>query len=77
MKQAAYDLDFDKHNNATLVVACGTCGHETRKHLKGLEPDHSFDCGCCGESIVIGQQNLIWAQRRTDTIRASYGIGAS
>lgn len=77
MKQAAYDLDFDKHMNATLVVACGECGHETRKRLKGLAPDHHFRCSECGHHIVIPHQHLEWAQQRTEAIKAAYHVAAS
>ena len=36
MKQPRFDLDLDKHCNATVVIACGNCGSETRQHLRSL-----------------------------------------
>lgn len=75
MKQPAFDLDLDKHLNATLVVACDQCGHEIRHHLKSLAPDSVLACGC-GAHYAVTQQYLARAQRRLDDIKSAYRVAA-
>lgn len=73
MKQMAFDLDFDKHFNASLVVACEHCGKETTKALRSLAPDTVLRCSC-GSDIQITSRHLIAADQRQRQIKSSYRI---
>lgn len=75
MKLPAFDLDIDKHNNATLVVACSECGHEQRRHLKSLNPDAVLRCDC-GHEIQISASALQEAQRRHQAIKSAFQLAA-
>lgn len=73
MKQQRFDIDLDKHYNATVVIACEDCGRETRMHLKTLLPDHALRCAC-GADISMGGPDIQKAERQADAIRQSYRI---
>ncbi|WP_054285191.1 hypothetical protein [Gulbenkiania mobilis] len=71
MKQPRFDLDLDKHCNATVVIACGSCGSETRQHLRSLQPDHTLRCRC-GADISLGAGALHRAQQQVAHLRVAY-----
>lgn len=73
MKQMAFDLDFDKHYNASLVIACDQCGKETSKHLRSLAPDTVLRCSC-GSDMQITSRHLSAAEKRQQQIKSSYRI---
>ncbi|MFO1380522.1 MAG: hypothetical protein U1F63_09160 [Chitinivorax sp.] len=73
MKQMAFDLDFDKHYNASLVIACDQCGKETSKHLRSLVPDTVLRCSC-GSDMQITSQQLSAAEKRQQQIKSSYRL---
>ena len=73
MKQPDFDIDIDKHYNATVVIACHSCGKETRHHLKALGPDHAISCQC-GADLSMTAGHLQQAQRRASEIRQAYRI---
>lgn len=73
MKQPNFDIDLDKHYNATVVIACQTCGKEARHHLKALSPDHSIRCQC-GADLSLTPGHLLQAQRRVSEIKQAYRI---
>ncbi|MEQ6291100.1 hypothetical protein ACFPAG_10845 [Vogesella sp. GCM10023246] len=72
IKSPRFDIDLDKHYNATVVIACD-CGHETRHHLASLHPDKQLHCAC-GADISMPAAALDLAQRRTDALKASYRV---
>jgi len=69
----SFDIDLDKHYNATVVIACEKCGHESRHHLKTLAPDQHLQCQC-GADITLGDEALMQAQQRVTELRTSYGV---
>jgi len=73
MKHPSFDIDLDKHYNATVVIACQACGHETRHHLKALSPDHSLRCRC-GSDISMTNTAVLAAQRRVNELKQAYRI---
>jgi len=73
MKQPQFDIDLDKHYNATVVIACHACGRETRQHLKSLTPDTTLHCSC-GADLSMTQSAVAQAQRRVTEIKASYRL---
>ena len=73
MKQMAFDLDFDKHFNASLVIACDQCGKETSRHLKSLAPDTVVRCSC-GTDIEITSRHILAATERQRQIKSSYRL---
>ncbi|AXE35559.1 hypothetical protein [Chromobacterium phragmitis] len=73
MKQQRFDIDLDKHYNATVVIACEECGRETRQHLKALLPDQALRCSC-GADITMATPDIQRAERQADAIRQSYRI---
>ncbi len=75
MKQMAFDLDFDKHYNASLVLACEHCGKETSKHLRSLAPDTVLRCSC-GCDMQITSHQLTAANQRQRQIKAAYRIAS-
>lgn len=72
-QQPRFDLDIDKHYNATVVIACTTCGHETRQHLKSLPPDRPVRCAC-GADISMSNTELMQAERLASELKQSYRI---
>ncbi len=72
-QQPRFDIDLDKHYNATLVVACDECGHETRLHLKNLTPDRAHRCQC-GSTIAMSPGALLQAERQVNAIKAAYRV---
>ncbi|MFC3626551.1 hypothetical protein ACFOKJ_10510 [Vogesella amnigena] len=72
MKSPRFDIDLDKHYNATVVIACD-CGHEVRHHLASLHPDKPLRCHC-GADISMPAAALDLAQRRTEALKASYRV---
>lgn len=75
MKPLSFDLDLDKHLNATLVVACTACGHEMRRHLKSTAPDTVLRCDC-GHEATMTTQHLLAAQRRLASIKSAHQVAA-
>ncbi|NWK77542.1 hypothetical protein [Aquitalea sp. LB_tupeE] len=73
MKHPSFDIDLDKHYNATVVIACVECGHENRHHLKSLSPDHSLRCQC-GSDISMTHTAMQAAQRRVSALKQAYRI---
>jgi RNase P subunit RPR2 len=74
MKQMpSFDIDLDKHYNATVVIACEKCGRENRHHLKTLAPDQHIHCSC-GADITLGAQAILLAQQRAQDVRSSYRV---
>lgn len=73
MKQPQFDIDLDKHYNATVVIACHTCGHEVRQHLKSLTPETKLRCSC-GTDLSMTQTAVAQAQRRATEIKSSYRL---
>ena len=73
MKQQRFDIDLDKHYNATVVVACEECGHEIRHHLKSLHPDSVLRCHC-GAHVSMSPLTVHQAERRVSEIKQSYRI---
>ncbi|WP_434631038.1 hypothetical protein [Chromobacterium sp. CV08] len=73
MKQQRFDIDLDKHYNATVVIACEECGKETRQHLRTILPDQSLRCSC-GADISLAAPDIQRAERQADAIRQSYRI---
>jgi len=69
----SFDIDLDKHYNATVVIACEECGHESRHHLKTLDPEQHLLCSC-GADITMGVQAIQQAQQRAEQIRTSYRV---
>ncbi|XZG70984.1 hypothetical protein ACTSKR_03695 [Chitinibacteraceae bacterium HSL-7] len=51
------DLNIDKHQKATLVVACPDCGHEVTHRLGALTPDSVLGCQC-GARISLTPNDL-------------------
>ncbi|TIC86127.1 hypothetical protein [Crenobacter intestini] len=72
--QPSFDIDFDKHNNASLRIACPECGHETAHHLKSLSPDSDIFCGKCNTNITLDMEAIALASREAAEIRKSYGV---
>ncbi|GGY09476.1 hypothetical protein [Paludibacterium paludis] len=72
-QQPRFDIDLDKHYNATLVIACSDCGRETRLHMKTLIPDRSVHCQC-GSPIAMSPGAMLQAERRVDAIKAAYRV---
>ncbi|KZE34291.1 hypothetical protein EV683_10279 [Crenobacter luteus] len=68
-----FDIDLDKHYNATVVIACTECGHETRHHLKSLQPGSPMRCKC-GADISMTDSAVALAQRRVAEIKQSYRL---
>lgn len=75
MTQLAFDLDIDKHHNATLVIACGDCGHEMKQHLRAMRPESSLRCPC-GSETHITTHDLLSAQKRLKAIKTAYQLAA-
>ncbi|TDR80403.1 hypothetical protein [Paludibacterium purpuratum] len=74
MKQSPrFDIDLDKHYNATVVIACDTCGHESRVDLKVLSPDVPVRCKC-GTQIGMTPHAILKAQERVSQIKQAYGV---
>jgi RNase P subunit RPR2 len=73
MKQQRIDIDLDKHYNATVVIACEECGHETRMHLKSLAPDAVLACQC-GADISLSPIAIQKAEQKATAIKESYRI---
>jgi predicted RNA-binding Zn-ribbon protein involved in translation (DUF1610 family) len=73
MSKPALDIDLDKHLNATVVMPCPACGHEHRRHLKGLPLDSVWRCDCGGD-MAFTAQHLNLANQRVQQIKASYGM---
>jgi len=73
MKQPSFDIDLDKHYNATVVIACVSCGHENRHHLKSLSPDQDLRCQC-GSDISMNSTTVLAAQRRVTELKQAYRI---
>ncbi|WP_028536735.1 hypothetical protein [Paludibacterium yongneupense] len=73
MKQPRFDIDLDKHYNATMVIACAVCGHEHRMTLKTLKPDTSMTCQC-GAPITLTPHSIMAAQKRAAEIRQAYRV---
>ncbi|WP_293759734.1 hypothetical protein [uncultured Aquitalea sp.] len=73
MMHPRFDIDLDKHYNATVVIACVDCGHESRHHLKTLSPDHSLRCKC-GSDISLTATGIMAAQRRVSELKQSYRV---
>jgi DNA-directed RNA polymerase subunit RPC12/RpoP len=73
MKLPSFDIDLDKHYNATVVIACMQCGHENRHHLKALSPDHTLRCQC-GSDISMNSTAMLAAQRRVSELKQAYRI---
>jgi DNA-directed RNA polymerase subunit RPC12/RpoP len=72
-QQPRFDIDLDRHYNATLVVACNDCGHENRLNLKALSPDAAVRCRC-GSPIVMTAHAMIKARARVDQIKQAYRV---
>lgn len=72
-QQPRFDIDLDKHYNATVVIACDGCGHESRLNLKALSPDSAVRCRC-GESIGLTPHGIIKARQRVDQIKQAYRV---
>ncbi|AXK38719.1 hypothetical protein [Crenobacter cavernae] len=68
-----FDIDLDKHYNATVVIACTECGHETRHNLKTLQPSGALQCQC-GADISMDDSAVAQAFRRVGEIKQSYGL---
>ncbi|MBV8047712.1 MAG: hypothetical protein JO171_11195 [Paludibacterium sp.] len=74
MKQSPrFDIDLDKHYNATVVIACDVCGHESRVDLKSLSPDVPVRCRC-GTQIGLTPHAILKAQERVSKIKQSYRV---
>ena len=71
MTTPRFDIDLDKHYNATVVIACPHCDHETRQHLDSLAPDASLSC-TCGHDISLHAAGLLAARQQADKIKAAY-----
>lgn len=72
-QQPRFDIDLDKHYKATVVIACTTCGHESRVDLKSLSPDVPIRCHC-GEHIGMTPHAILRAQQRVEQIKQSYRV---
>lgn len=73
MKVPPFDIDLDKHYNATVVIACQQCGHETRQHLDSLAPDATLNCPC-GTDISLRAAGLQAARQQADRIKTAYRV---
>lgn len=73
MTHPSFDIDLDKHYNATVVIACVACGHESRHHLKSLSPDQRLRCQC-GSDISMTPTAMQAAQRRVSALKQAYRI---
>ncbi|OWY41131.1 hypothetical protein CEK28_00905 [Xenophilus sp. AP218F] len=73
MKQQRFDIDLDKHYNATVVIACEECGRETRQHLKSIIPDTPLTCRC-GADLSMGRSEVQRAEQKANAIRQSYRV---
>ncbi|MGL6070460.1 hypothetical protein [Craterilacuibacter sp.] len=71
--QPSFDIDFDKRNNATVVIACAKCGHENRHHLTSLSPDEDILCSKCATNITMDLEGINLATRRAEEIRQAFG----
>lgn len=74
-QQPQFDIDLDKHYNATVVIACHECGRETRQHLKTLSPDTKLHCQC-GADLTMDMTAVSLAQRRASEIKEAYRLRA-
>jgi len=72
-QQPRFDIDLDKHYNATVVIACDDCGHERRLDLKALSPDVAVRCRC-GAHMAFTPHAIIKAQQRVDRIKQEYRV---
>lgn len=72
-QQPRFDIDLDKHYNATLVIACHDCGSESRVGLKAVSPDQAIRCRC-GTQLGMTPQAILQAQQRVSQLRQSYGV---
>jgi len=72
-QQPRFDIDLDKHYNATVVIACEECGHENRFNLKVLSPDVAVRCAC-GAPISLTPHAIVKAQQRVNQIKQSYHV---
>lgn len=70
--QPSFDIDFDKHNNATLRIVCASCGHENAHPLKTLTPDDDIFCSKCNANITLDLEAITLAQQQADAIRRDY-----
>jgi RNase P subunit RPR2 len=74
MKQPPrFDIDLDKHYNATVVIACNECGHESRLDLKSMTPDKAVRC-LCGAHIDLTPGAIMKAQQRVNQIKQAYHV---
>lgn len=74
-QQPQFDIDLDKHYNATVVIACHECGHEIRQHLKSLTPDTPLRCAC-GTDLTMDTTSVEQAHRRATEIKEAYRLRA-
>lgn len=72
-QQPRFDIDLDKHYNATVIIECDDCGHESRVDLKALSPDRTISCRC-GSRMGMTPSAIIKAQQRVTQIKRAYGV---
>jgi len=72
-QQPRFDIDLDRHYNATVVIACDDCGHESRLNLKALSPDAAIRCRC-GATIAMTPLAISKARQRVDLIKQAYRV---